>query len=112
MAAGSEGARPRSAKRDRRTSIGGAPPMAAGEDTLRTNVSVTFAIRQGLCPPSIADARCRIADDAQEFPPREGILAEFPEHGRRHHAHAGLVHAARRHALVLGLDDDRDALGF
>jgi hypothetical protein len=58
-----------------------------------------------------SDASCRrIADHREEFPPRRLVVAEGAEHAARHHGDAGLVHAARRHAVVRRFDDDGGAL--
>ena len=47
---------------------------------------------------------------AQKLLPRRRIVAEAAEHAARHEVGAVLVHAARRHAVVRGLDDDADPL--
>ena len=40
------------------------------------------------------------------------LSPEVAQHGRGDHGDAGLVHAARGHALMCGLDHDRHALGL
>jgi hypothetical protein len=54
--------------------------------------------------------RGRTADDGKEFLSRRLVLSESAEHVRSDHGHFSLVDAARCHALVLGFDDDRDAV--
>src|SRR6185312_13307293 len=49
------------------------------------------------------------ADELQEFHPRARVVAEHAKHLAGDHGHATLVHAARGHALVRGVDDDGDA---
>ena len=48
-------------------------------------------------------------DEAQELRARAGVGAECAEHFAGDHGHAALVHAARRHALMNGVDDHADA---
>src|SRR5215212_7947777 len=46
----------------------------------------------------------------QELLARARVVAHEPVQGGRDGARAGLLHAPQRHAHVLGLDDDADAL--
>ena len=40
----------------------------------------------------------------------KAVVAEGAQHGRGDHGHTLLLHAARRHALVLGFDHDGDGV--
>jgi hypothetical protein len=51
------------------------------------------------------------AYERQELLAGAGVVAQQPEQRRCRRARARLLHAAQRHAEVLGLDHDADALG-
>jgi len=57
-------------------------------------------------------AEAREADHRQAFAAGGGTVPEGAEHAVGHHADAGLVEAARRHALVPRIDQHGDALGL
>src|SRR5579859_3699763 len=58
---------------------------------------------------SAVPRRSGMADHREELAARDLVGAEVAQHGRRHHRNSGLVHAARRHALMRRLDDDGNA---
>jgi hypothetical protein len=61
----------------------------------------------GLSGPQVRQLRGRgAADDGEKLAPSRGIGAKAAEHAARHHTHSRLVHAARGHALVCGVDND------
>src|SRR5271166_769530 len=65
------------------------------------NASAAEALRR----ESTADLALDV-DEAQEFRASAGIVSKCAEHFARHHRYPALVYAARRHALMNGVDDD------
>src|SRR5690349_11550319 len=49
-------------------------------------------------------------DEGQELLARPRVVSQQPVQRRSHRARAGLLHAAQRHAHVLGLEHHADAL--
>src|SRR5690606_28199065 len=86
--------------------------------------SITGVVARAPSPPATAVARpraasdvgqltcSRIADHRQELAAGRRVVAKDADHRAGHHGDAGLVDAARGHALVRALDDHGDALGL
>src|SRR5579885_3906952 len=75
--------------------------------TRRRRISIVAGAGSAVPASDIVETvRSGRADHGEELPPRVRIGAEGAEHAARHHGDAGLVHAARRHALMRRLDDD------
>src|SRR6202521_920071 len=68
---------------------------------VRTIVNLLLGRKSTTLPSGVRQAARRGAcDDRQELAARRGIVAEGADHAAGHEPHAGLVHAARGHALV------------